>query len=454
MSKENYKSAFNYFIKNQITENVICTIGMNRKSPQYDKAYFPFYELLYDVIINKNHGRIPELFDATKKLNGNPAALWKQYLFKTSNIKSIKKSGFSVLNDTAILYAHDENEFKKIFFGQMHLFKMKSTLADYMDLNRRYFKITDVVLFKDGKVELDVLPKSYFNLMADELLKIAFVKSKDLYSDIPIEQIAPCLKIDEKILYDALGKTIGFKVDNAEQAKKFVKDERYNRLNRLIDEKFAAPQIIDLLAKFESRDDKSISSYITDNADVPTMFEYVLGIAWYLISERQGDILEYMNLSLEADLLPKTHATGGNADIEYLYDKTTNYPAHCLLIEATLSDRTNQRVMEMEPVSRHLGEYILKNNDKNAYCVFISTSLYPTLISDFRSFRSGRPYFSGNDYSKAVDKLKILPLRTSEVKTILEKRLNYSELYRIFEQAYLSEVDVREWYKTMIEESL
>ena len=216
----------------------------------------------------------------------------------------------------------------------------------------------------------------------------------------------------------------------------------------MIDERFTAPQIIDLLTKFEVRDDKAISSHITDNADAPTMFEYILGIAWYLISERQGDILEYMNLSLEADLLPKSHAVGGGADIEYIYDKTATYPAHCLLIEATLSDKTNQRRMEMEPVSRHLGEYILKTDDKNAYCVFISTFLHFNLISDFRN-RKSYQYFSG-DGSKSVEGLKILPLQTSELKGVLEKGLTYKELYGIFERAYRSEVGVRDWYETEI----
>ena len=68
--------------------------------------------------------------------------------------------------------------------------------------------------------------------------------------------------------------------------------------------------IIRLLDDFESRNDDEIRSIVTDNADIPTIFEYVLGIAWYIISERKGDVLEYMNLSLEADLLPKTHAGG------------------------------------------------------------------------------------------------------------------------------------------------
>ena len=174
MAKENYKAAFDYFIQNQITEEVICNAGMNRKSPQYDKTYFSFYKLLYDVVMNKNHDKIYELFEATNKISGNPSALWKQYLFKTGNKKAIKKDGFAALNHNTILNAKDECDFKKIFFEQMHLFKMKSTLADYMDLNRRYFRTTDVVIFADGKVELDIMPKCYFNLFADELINIAF----------------------------------------------------------------------------------------------------------------------------------------------------------------------------------------------------------------------------------------------------------------------------------------
>lgn len=69
---------------------------------------------------------------------------------------------------------------------------------------------------------------------------------------------------------------------------------------------------------------------VTENADVPTIFEYVLGILWYKASERHGKILDYMKLSLDADLLPKTHAAGGEADIVYEYPETEYYPAHSL----------------------------------------------------------------------------------------------------------------------------
>ena len=55
-----------------------------------------------------------------------------------------------------------------------------------------------------------------------------------------------------------------------------------------------------------------------------------------------------MKLSLEANLLPKTHAAGGYADIIYEYEACTSYPKHSLLLEATLADGNNQRRMEME----------------------------------------------------------------------------------------------------------
>ena len=87
-----------------------------------------------------------------------------------------------------------------------------------------------------------------------------------------------------------------------------------------------------------------------DNADIPT-------------------ILDYMKLSLAVNLLPKTHTAGGEADIVFKYEATKFYTAHTLLLEATLADRTNQRLMKMESVSRHLGNHILRTKNFNSYCI-------------------------------------------------------------------------------------
>ena len=451
MAKENYSQAYEYFITNVVTESLLCSVGMNRKSRNYDKPYFPFYNELKSVVLDKKDDLLP-LYEAVKKISGKSKTFWSSYIFKNFNRGGIKKNGRDYLTNAPIFEAKNETEFKDIFFKTMHLFKMKSTLSDYLDLNRRYFKTTETVIFADSKVEFDIMPKCYFSNIADELLEVAFTECENLFENVDLSDISPIFDVDIDKLYKQLGIKVGKEVTTASQAQAVVKDERYTRFNKLIDEKFSNETLIDLLDKFEVRDDAYLRDYITDNANPPTMFEYVLGIAWYKISDRQGDILDYMNLSLEADLLPKTHAGGGEADIVYLYDETPNYPKHTLLLEATLAENTGQRVLEMESVSRHIGEYCLKNKGKEAYCVFISTKLLLNLISDFRS-RKTMPYFS-SDGEDFVDGTKILPLRTTELKTILEKDIRYSELYPLFEQAYQSTVGVKDWYTDEIIEMI
>ncbi|HDL5936744.1 TPA: AlwI family type II restriction endonuclease, partial [Mannheimia haemolytica] len=171
----------------------------------------------------------------------------------------------------------------------------------------------------------------------------------------------------------ALSKDLGITIKSPEQAATYVNDERYRRFNTLIDKKFNDSVLIELLNCFEKRDDKRIEELVTDEAAIPTIFEYILGIIWYKVSERQGNILDFMKLSLEANLLPKTHAAGGYADIIYEYEACTSYPKHSLLLEATLADGNNQRRMEMEPVSRHLGDYRIRFNNPFDYSLFVST---------------------------------------------------------------------------------
>jgi hypothetical protein len=457
MAMDNYKSALEYFLKERVTEGVITAVGMNRKSggtgaKAYDKPYYRFYELLRKIVLTKDGSAVSPLYKASQSINGKAAALWRQYLFSTTARGKLQRDGLATLNDVPLLRTKTEKEFKRLFFEQMHLFKAKATLSDYADLNRRFFKTTDTLIFVDGKVEFDVLPRCWFVALGDKLPGIAFTATDKLAADIELGEIAPFLAIDEAVLYAEVERLYGIKVTSAAEANRLISDERYKRFNALIDERFDRNTLIELFGKFERREDSAIRQAVTNNADVPTIFEYILGIAWYLISDRKGDVLSYMNLSLEADLLPRTHAQGGNADIEYAYKRADAYPAHTLLIEATLADNSNQRRMEMEPVSRHLGEHILATGDTAAYCVFVSTFLHPSVVGDFRSWRT-RAYY-GRDYVKTDIGLKILPLATQEVSAILERGINYERLYGLFETAYRSDEPVPTWYGREVADKL
>lgn len=452
MKMPNYQSALQLLQTEPITEDLICTVGINRKSKQYDKPYYKLYTLLKRIVFQKENLAL-ELYEATKKLtNTKVGAAWRRYFFKSGARSVIRKNGLAVLQPVPVFHSVTEQEFNEHFFEIMHLFKAKATLSDYFDLNRRYFKATDTVLFQDNQVTLDILPKCYIEDIADSLIDIAFEKTDLLNNNVDLKEIHPCFEINENTLYQKLGAIVGKSVTTTESARQVIRDERYTRFNKLIDEKFSKENLILLLHCFEKREDDTIRSMVTDNADIPTIFEYILGIAWYVISERNGDVLEYMNLSLEADLLPKTHAGGGEADIVWKYPETQWYPKHTLLIEATLADGNNQRRMEMEPVSRHLGEYCLAHPQEEAYCVFLTTFLHINVISDFRGRRNTEYY--NPEGTDCINGMKILPVQTSELISLLEMNMKYSRLYGLLSQAHQSELPSKEWYEQNIVESI
>lgn len=337
-----------------------------------------------------------------------------------------------------------ESEFRSVFFAVLHVIKAKIGMADYCDLNRRYLKTSDIILFADDAVTLDVIPRHYFAAISERLLDIAFQPSPVLAQNCSLSEISPVLAPNEVVVIAGINKEFALKLRSLHEATEILDRQRYIRLAHLIDSKFTDEKILLILNLIERRDDSEIQQLVTDNADVPTIFEYVLGILWYKISGRQGKILDYMKLSLDADLLPKTHAAGGDADIVYEYEASTAYPAHSLLLEATLADRNNQRRMEMEPVSRHLGNHILKTGNLNSYCLFATNTLNINVVSDFRSRKHHR-YYDVNDESKFIDGMKIIPLQIDDLKRVLERHLDYPMLYKLFETAFQSELPPREW---------
>lgn len=457
MSMDNYVEALQFLMQNEVTEQVILKVGMNRKSSergeaQYDKPYYQLYKSLKDFINDRTGTNVANILNSINLINGKAATFWKKHLFTNSRRSAIDRNALECLTDERILSVNTEQELKREFFKLLHVFKAKATLSDYYDLNKRYFKTTDTILFEDDEVKFDVIPQCYFNLIGNDIFRFMFSSNFNLLNDCDLHEISDIYNIQQADLFREVQSTYGINIDNEDDVRNLIQRERYERLNHLIDQKFSNEQLIELLTMFESRMDGEIKQRVTNNADIPTIFEYVVAIAWYKISNRQGDILNYMNLSLDADLLPRSHAQGGHEDITYIYQESENYPAHTLLIEVTLSEGTNQRRMEMEPVSRHLGDYLLRTGNLNSYCLFISNYLHLNVISDFRNRRTMEYYNA--DGSQSINGMNIIPCQTSELKTILERNMNYSLLYSIFEQAKQSNVSANRWYNQEIVEKL
>jgi len=448
MTMENYSKAFHTFCNSKVTEPLICLIGMNRKSREYDRPYFALYKRIKEVFIDYKEN-YKELLEAAKVIKHKPGMLWRNLIFNTSNSSVVREKGVETIAENCpFAKCKNEKELKEVFFKYLHVFKAKATLEDYFDLNRRYFNITDTIIFEDGELKLDMLPKYYFAEVMKELENDIFVRCDKLTDSVSLDEISAAFSVSIDSVYEKISKETGTQISTPEQAASYVNDERHRRFNELIDKKFNDSVLIELLDCFEQRDDKRIEELVTDDAAIPTIFEYVLGIIWYKVSERQGNILDYMKLSLEANLLPKTHAQGGAADIVYEYEACSEYPKHALLIEATLADGTNQRRMEMEPVSRHLGEYRIKSDNEFDYSLFISTYLDENVVTDFR-YRKEMPYKKNG---KTVYGMKIVPLKTDSVKSIIRNGKKYKELYGVFDKYHGLPLKDENWHAELLKE--
>lgn len=460
---DNYRYARKIFIAAPaVTPELIMTVGMNRKSrtekQNYDLPYYYLYLALERLYMNRDGSAGQEVADALAGLNQSSIkSSWRRTLFgNAKNREIIARPLQATAIDNPLAACGDIAEFRGRFFDLMHLIKTKATLEDYCDQNRRYFSTADILLFNDSKVSLDVVPAQFFASCSAELYALAFTPCGFLREDSSLEEISPALAVSADTLLAGLRSRFNKNFTDIGDAMSEVDRERLARFNSLIDDIFTDNDLTDLLTYFENRDDRLIQRHITDNATVPTLFEYVLGIIWYKLSGRRGNILEYMKLSLDANLLPRSHAAGGGADIVYEYADTAAFPAHNMLLEATLSEKTSQRKMEMEPVSRHLGDELIKTHNDKSYCVFVTDELDPNVISDFRG-RRNHTYYDRTGSGEKVTSMKIIPLDIADIKNIIAQAIGYEQLYDMFDQAYRSgefDDDPVEWYNHSVRSRL
>lgn len=384
LSKKNYQEGLKQFLNHDFSEELLLSVSMNRKSAMYDKPYVTLYNEMHAVYIGKDYARIFPMFMSLKKFQSSVSIKWKQLLFDSSITAAVKKDPEGNLLPLPEKVIESEEAFKRFFFITMHLNKAKATLEDYLDLNRRYLGLTNCFLFDDEEVKLDIVPKQFFAKAIDSLYEQAYQHSDLLETNCPLSSISSELLYDEKSIIIGINKDLGTNITTIDEALDEVERIRYERFNKMVDKKFSDEILLTLLKDFDERNDDEINSVVTDNADIPTIFEYILGVIWYKASGRQGRVLDFLKLSLDANLLPVTHAAGGEADIVWDYKATEVYPEHSLLLEATLADKNNQRRMEMEPVSRHLGNHLLRTRNFNSYCVFATSYLNVNVIGDFR----------------------------------------------------------------------
>lgn len=331
--------------------------------------------------------------------------------------------------------ANNLKEFGKNFYNFIMKTRLQANLNDYGDLNRRYLNLTGIFDFDKDKVSLNLAFKMILaHSKRDEILdKIATNKvSKDLLSEY--------FKDSEFV---AFFKKYG--ILNSNDLRNYKQKTDKEKLKNLINTHFSKNNIIEILSLFDDRkNDDFIFKKVTTEATIPTIFEYIIALAWYYIDGENLQAILSAGLSLDSNLLPKSHAIGGNADFQY------NYNDHILMIEATLTQKSNQRRAEMESVSRHLGNILLELNEQKrekSFGIFIAPYLDKNVLNDFRS--RIHCYFE-NDLN-CIKGMNILPFSTKDIIKILKSKHSYKTLIPHFRTFFESKNDWgSKWYENEI----
>lgn len=356
-----------------------------------------------------------------------------QYLY--GNIKYYKSNYFEIFQTLKMKIIQWEN-FPVEFFNFIYSCRIIHNLDDYYDLNKRYLRLTDCFEFIGSDVKLT----DNFNLLMsypNELL--IFDTLRNL-----------CISIDSlDFLFndaDIQSELKGMNVNTPQELHLLKLKNDRKKLRLLIQQHFDRNKLIyHILPLFKNRtpqSDKKLYEYVPAEATIPTIFEYIIAIAWSYFDNNNVDIILNAGMSLDNSLLPKSHAVGGQADIEI------SYADHTLMLEVTLTESTNQRRAEMEPVSRHLGNMLINMQDESkrnlSYAIFIAPYLHPNVLNDFRGRRSSFYEYNG----QYIPKMNIFPMDIDDLILILKSKYPYISMYKIFHQLLESPITHgRIWYE-------
>ena len=331
--------------------------------------------------------------------------------------------------------AGDLREFGIRFYDLIMRSRLQANLDDYCDLNRRYLNLSGIFEFDKDKVSLNLVFKMILaHSKCDEILQ------KIATSEISQNLLNEYFNDSE---FRAFFKKYG--ITNQSDLAHYKQNADKQKLQNLIDSQFSKDDIIEILKLFEDRkNDALIAKKTTTEATIPTIFEYIIAIAWHYIDENNLDRILYAGLSLDSNLLPKSHAVGGEADFKFKYSD------HALMIEVTLTEKTNQRRAEMESVSRHLGNLLLElsaDKRQKSFGIFIAPYLDKNVLNDFRS----RIYCYFERDSNFVKGMNILPLSTHDIIKILQSKHSYQNLIPHFHKLFASQNDWgSKWYENEI----
>lgn len=410
------------FENRDFTDENFKKLFPNRKSSNKSLKYKQFVLTLIDFLENKTKQKLKTLLEISKENDIKKAFGGGRMLFDAKKGDSIQE--FLDRNGENPLLSGKYFEIYLVFAWSKH----NDLIREYSDMCKRIFSLSGVISFNQGIASLGqswLLPKiikasgNSFILSQEENyeayendLSSSFYQNNSLMTILDISD-SQAEEIEKSIAKE-------FGVSNTANIQEFIADKQEKEFRKFIEQEFYVSKVITILEAISQRNDKKVQELVTDNALVPTIFEYILAIAWYHVSNKQFALRKSMQLTFSADNLPLSHAGGNKGDIEI------EYPDKMLLLEATLMDKSTQKRGELEPVIRHSVNLAL-STEKPLQTIFVANEVDNNVVNIFRA--TSFIQLDGTLTSGSVDGLNIFALTISEIISILKKNIEEQYIF-------------------------
>lgn len=402
----------------KIDKNTFYNIFKNGKSNTIIDIYFKFYNLLFDYVNDlHNNDKFKELILFLQK-DDNKQKIKKAFSNGTSLFK-LKNNINDFLKDNKDHILLQKQNFNINFYNKFVLSKEVDKVKENKNNIGRlliatglfhkengYYKMPLWQLFNNSKI-IDFLNKNIIGIGSykkyETLSNSIFIKNQSLANIFKLSDN------DLNSILDNIQKNNN--INNIKELPIIFEKERDNEFKKFIHKNFPKEKTFKILSLFKDRkNDKCIQELVTDEANIPTIFEYIVGIAWYYLSDdKDYNLLNSFNLTMNGNYLPLTHAGGGVGDIEI------DYKNRKLLIEVTLMNESAQKRGEWEPVLRHSVNLVAEETNKEVLTLFIANKLDFNTINIWRAIASV-PLKSTQNNKYISDKIvTIMPLKIDEL---------------------------------------
>lgn len=407
----------------------------NRKSGSVHTDYYRLYVAFYDFMHNQNVVTYKQLITAYQSVDETTI---KRAFFVANPLKFKKNKNFYsftefLTNNARSIWFTSTTDFNTLFFTQFIATKMHKLCKDYGDTLYRLLAASGVFGFSKA------LPELLYNNVFEQMLAHSSVlqavngvvtkEECDKYETETFGQshtISEILELNQEAVIEI---TDSLQTQYGNNVKAALYSEKAQKVEAHVQRKYPKDKVIELLGYFSNRDnDEKIKKYVNPSADVPTIYEYVVALAWYYISDRNYPLYNSLNLTLDGDYEPVHHAGGGAGDI------VIEYPDEVVMLEATLMNQAAQKRGEWEPVLRHSINLKTANEDKKVTTFFVADALDMNTTNIWRAVASV-PLQATNTNAQ-TDHVYIMPFTNAEIAYFLQNNIKGQDILTAVRKSY------------------